>query len=206
MGAPTTARPAGPTRHLALRLTELVIAFGAAILLLGVVPELARLGLGEGPSTATPGSGAVGSPSPLGSRIPMMVVMSPDADCGACHQDLNGDMKTPVIPVMAHPLAGWTDCTACHANDRLVKTAPGHSGLHKSDCLVCHKAPAAEGSPPPRPHHVITGEPCLTCHGKTAPLPTDMTGRQNCWICHVGTEFDQLFGSPAPTVLLSPPS
>lgn len=202
MGAGSVARPG---RHLAMRLVELVIAIGAAVLLIGVIPELARLGLGDAPATGTAGNAGAPSSSIGGSRIPMMVVMSPDADCSACHKNLNGDMRTPVIPVMAHPLAGWNDCTACHANDRLVKTAPGHSGLHKSDCLVCHKAPSAEGTPPPRPHHVITGEPCLTCHGKTAPLPTDMAGRQNCWICHVGTEFNQLFGSPAPSVL-PPPS
>ena len=157
--------------------------------------------IGLGGSSPTPGSSdaAVGpSASFLGTRIPMMVLMSPDADCAACHTTVNGTITSPVIPVMAHPLAGWTDCTACHAPDGLVKTAPGHSGIHKSDCLVCHKPPTDSGSPPPRPHHVITGEPCITCHGKTAPLPTDMAGRQNCWLCHVGTDTSQLFGGPAP--------
>ena len=190
-------------RRIALRLVELAIAIGVAVLLLGLVPELARFGLG-GSSQTPSGSNTADGPSAtfLGTRVPMMVLMSPDADCAACHTTVNGTITTPVIPVMAHPLAGWTDCTACHAPDGLVKTAPGHSGIHKTDCLVCHKPPTADGSPPPRPHHVITGEPCITCHGSTAPLPTDMAGRQNCWLCHVGTDTSQLFSSAAPT---SPP-
>jgi hypothetical protein len=185
-------------RRVALRLVELAVAIGVAVLLLGVVPELARFGLGGSPAPSGTDTALAPSGTPLGTRVPMMVVMSPDADCAACHKAVNGQITSPVIPVMAHPLAGWTDCTACHAPDGLVQTAPGHSGIHKSDCLVCHKPPSAEGSPPPRPHHVITGEPCITCHGKTAPLPTDMAGRQNCWICHVGTDTSQLFAGTSP--------
>jgi len=100
---------------------------------------------------------------------------------------------------MAHPLEGWRDCTACHANDRLVKTAPGHSSLHRADCLVCHKPPAPGTTPAGRPHHIPTDQPCIACHGKTAPLPTDMAGRSNCWVCHAGTEFEDLFGTQAPS-------
>jgi hypothetical protein len=125
--------------------------------------------------------------------------MPSDADCGACHLDSSGVVGIRPIPVLAHPLEGWRDCTACHADDRLVQTAPGHSSVHKSDCLICHKVPSAEGSAPPRPHHLVTGATCISCHGSKAPLPTDMAGRTNCWICHPGEEFSDLFGSPAPT-------
>jgi hypothetical protein len=192
-------------RRLATGIVEVVFAVAAAVLLVGAIPELARLGLGD-PGGGAPQTGsATASPGIPGSRAPAMVLMSPDADCGACHLDAGGGVTTPVIPVMAHPLEGWRDCTACHANDRLVKTAPGHSSLHKADCLVCHKPPAPGTSPAPRPHHIPTDQPCLACHGKTAPLPTDMAGRSNCWICHSGTEFDDLFGTPAPTTSTSPP-
>jgi hypothetical protein len=125
--------------------------------------------------------------------------MTADADCGACHLDATGNVTTKLIPPLAHPLEGWKDCTACHANDRLVKTAAGHSSLHKEQCLACHSVPSAEGTAPPRPHHLVTGATCASCHGKEAPLPTDMAGRTNCWICHSGTEFADLFEDPAAT-------
>jgi hypothetical protein len=163
-----------------------------------VVPELAR-GLAGGP--VAPIAASSPSPSPAATSLmsfaPNRILMSPGADCGACHLDTGGGITTRPIPTLAHPLEGWKDCTACHANDRLVETAPGHSGIHKSDCLACHKVPSAEGSAPPRPHHVPTGATCVSCHGSKAPLPTDMTGRTNCWVCHGGTEFEDLFSGPA---------
>lgn len=195
-------------RRIAISLLEVTLAIGAAVVLLGAVPELARIGLG-GPFAESPGAPSATTPSLIGqdARVPIMVAMPSDADCRACHLDATGGVNTKPIPPLGHPLEGWRECTACHANDRLVQIAPGHSSLHKEDCLVCHSVPAPGGSPPPRPHHVITDATCVSCHGKTAPLPTDMAGRQNCWICHVGTEFDQLFGgTPAPTVLPLPSS
>jgi hypothetical protein len=132
-------------------------------------------------------------------QAPIGIPMSPDADCGACHLDIAGVVGTKPIPVLGHPLEGWKDCTACHADDRLVESAPGHSGLHRADCLVCHQVPSGEGTAPPRPHHVFD-EACITCHGSEAPLPTDMAGRNNCWICHTGGEFEDLFGEPTETV------
>lgn len=182
----------------------LAAMFGGALVLAIAFPELARLADSATASPTAPGATSTGSgAAPSGSRDPIAVIMSPGADCAACHLNASGGVDVALIPVMAHPLAGWEDCTACHADDRLVKTAPGHSGLHRSDCLICHRAPAPGGSPPPRPHHVVTDASCESCHGTTAPLPTDMAGRHNCWICHTGAEFSQLFGSPAPS--LSPP-
>ena len=189
----------GHRRRLATGLLELVVATVAAILLVGVIPELARLNEGGTP-TESSGPGGTGAAGALGTRAPIMVAVGSDANCGACHVDANGGVGTKTIPPLAHPLEGWRDCTACHADDRLVKTAPGHSSLHKDDCLICHAAPILTGSAPPRPHHVVTGAPCISCHGSTAPLPTDMVGRTNCWICHYGTEFNGLFGSPSPSV------
>src|SRR3989304_1901072 len=122
----------------------------------------------------------------------------------ACPPDPSGAIGAARATVMGHPLEGWKDCTACHADDRLVRTAPGHSGIHKSDCLACHEVPDAEGTAPPRPHHLVTGTTCVSCHGTEAPLPTDMAGRNNCWICHGGAEFSELFGGPVPTLLPVP--
>ena len=170
-----------------------------------VVPELARVVGDESatPSATTSPSATPSATSPM-ALAPNGVAMSPNADCGACHLDSTGAVGTKSIPVLAHPLEGWKDCTACHADDRLVRSAPGHSGLHKADCLACHKVPDAEGTAPPRPHHLVADATCVSCHGTEAPLPTDMTGRNNCWICHGGEEFDELFREPAPTLLPLP--
>ena len=100
---------------------------------------------------------------------------------------------------MGHPLWGWRDCTACHATPSLVKTAPGHSGLHKDQCLICHQTQTDAGvatTPPLRPEHMGTDKPCTACHGvdEHAPLPENMAGRGNtCWICHNGPEYRYLF-------------
>jgi hypothetical protein len=31
-----------------------------------------------------------------------------------------------------------------------------------------------------------------------------MAGRTSCWICHNGTDFDTLFGTPAPSPAATP--
>jgi len=202
----TLTRPARSGRGFAVALLELAVATSAALLLLVAVPGLTRPADDGATPIGSPAAGASSSAGAHGSITPIMVAMGPDADCGACHVSPDGGVGIIAIPALAHPLEGWGDCTACHADDRLVKTAPGHSSLHRADCLVCHKAPVLTGSPPPRPHHLLTGAPCLSCHdSKTAPLPTDMAGRTNCWICHYGTEFDPLFASPAPSGAAPPP-
>ena len=183
-----------------LGLLLLSVALVGTFVVVTVLPELVRL-------TANPAL-PVASPTPTASApsamSPIGIGMPGDADCGACHLDSTGVVGTRDIPQLAHPLDGWKDCTACHANDSLVESAPGHSSLHKADCLTCHTVPDAEGTAPPRPHHLVTGESCVTCHGNEAsasgaPLPTDMAGRNNCWICHSGTEFDELFNEPSRT-------
>lgn len=178
------------------------ILFVGGFVLVTVVPELARV---VGGLPATPIVSPAPSPTPAATSpmalAPNGIAMSPGADCGACHLDSNGIVTTRPIPQLAHPLEGWKDCTACHADDRLVLTAPGHSGIHKSDCLACHQVPSAQGTAPPRPHHVPTDATCVSCHGTQAkaPLPTDMAGRTSCWICHAGPEFRDLFDDPGAT-------
>ncbi|MEW5992720.1 MAG: hypothetical protein AB1736_15435 [Chloroflexota bacterium] len=190
-----------------LGLLLLSIALVGTFVLVTVLPEVVRLAANPPAPTASP----TPVPSPSSAMSPIGIGMPADADCGACHLDASGIVGTRDIPALAHPLEGWTDCTACHANDSLVRSAPGHSGLHKTDCLTCHRVPSAEGTAPPRPHHLVTGTSCVTCHGTQptasgAPLPTDMAGRSNCWICHSGTEFDELFNEPLQTAAPSPAS
>jgi hypothetical protein len=155
-----------------------------------VLPEIGR----SGTDPVRPTPSATASPMAL---APMLVPISADADCAGCH-DAGGVIEVADVPPMAHPVKGWSDCTACHADDRLVATAPGHDTIHRAECLLCHREPAAGGSSLPRPHHVVAGTSCITCHGTKAPLPTDMAGRTNCWICHPDQASVSLFGTPAP--------
>jgi hypothetical protein len=165
---------------ISVALLSAIIVSAAAFLLVVALPDI--LGL-SGPSAST-------NPQPSPSGSPALSVMSwvampADADCSACHLTAGGGIGLKPVPPMAHPLTGWTNCTACHAPDSLVAVAPGHSGLHASDCLLCHQP---QTLPPPlsRPHRDSQNQDCLDCHGKTAPLPADMAHRSEtvCWLCH----------------------
>ena len=195
--------------RLAYPLTILTLVAGiclvAGFLATVAVPDLAKSGaLGFLPTPApTVGPSASANGDSAMALSPIGIAMPSDADCSACHVTTNGTVGVRNIPLMAHPLKGFTDCTACYNPEGLVKTAPGHSSLHKADCLVCHKEnlSLASSSPPPmRPEHMgSTGKACTTCHGvdKHAPLPADMAARgNNCWICHNGPEYEYLFESP----------
>lgn len=187
-----------------LLVASLAFAVGVVAVVLfnvAVVPELRQGGaiaalVNPSPSP-TPTPAATPEPTPLSPMSPSGLAIPPDSNCAGCHMTTTGVIDTKPIPLMGHPLEGWKDCTACHAPGRLVETAEGHSGLHKEDCLVCHQVRPAESSAEPRPHHVYTDQSCISCHGVKAPLPTDMEGRHDCWICHAGTEFEDLFGGPA---------
>jgi hypothetical protein len=131
----------------------------------------------------------VATPSPLPSPSAMAVsdVMNTiNGDCTACHLSPDGGVGTKPIPPVGHPTKGWENCTNCHASDRLVATAPGHSGIHADQCLVCHKSETAAAAMRP---HSDRNVACLSCHGTTAPLPDSMKGRaeSTCWLCHQET-------------------
>jgi hypothetical protein len=173
----------------ALGLVSAIVVLGG--FLVGVaLPDLARQ---QQPVRTPLPSPAHESPM---AGLPGGVLIAADADCAGCHLGQDGTVAAKRRPLMLHPIEGWRDCTACHAPGRLVTTAPGHSGLHREDCLVCHSAPAA-GTAAPRPHHVFAGSGCISCHGVEAPLPIEMAERRNCWICHGLSEVD-LFVRPAP--------
>ncbi len=158
-------------------LSAVLIAGGFVLVV--ALPDIQRTGAtGAVTPTASP------SPSPT-PGVMSWVAMPADADCAACHQTENGAIGLKPVPKIAHPLDGWSDCTACHATDRLVQTAPGHTGIHATQCLTCHQP---GNLPPPlsRPHRELQNTDCLSCHGKTAPLPTTMAHRTQtvCWLCH----------------------
>jgi hypothetical protein len=182
-----------------------IVAVGA-FLVVRAGPDLARVALAPAP-TPSPTPAPSASPGSLMALSPIGISMPPGSDCNACHVTEAGALGTREIPVMAHPLWGWRDCTACHQTGSLVSSAPGHSGLHKDDCLVCHQTRTETGDtsePPLRPEHMGTDKACVDCHGvdEHAPLPETMKGRENCWICHNGEEFRYLFeegASPGPS-------
>jgi len=158
-------------------LTTAIVLAGAFIVAV-VLPDTQR--------AATTSDGAAASPSP--SALPegmSWLAMPADADCSACHLTADGAIGLRPVPAIAHPLDGWSDCTACHAPERLVETAPGHTGIHADACLTCHQ----EGNLPAplsRPHRERQNTACLDCHGSEAPLPSDMAHRTQtvCWLCH----------------------
>lgn len=182
----------------------------ASFLVVAAGPDIARLTAGPAPTPSPSPSATPLSPMALS---PVAIAMPENADCRACHTTDEG-IGTKAIPVMAHPLFGWRNCTACHDTASLVKTAPGHTGLHRDQCLLCHKTRSETGqdSPPPlRPEHMGTDKPCTACHGvdQHAPLPASMAGRgNNCWICHNGPEYRYLFedASPSPSGSAGPGS
>jgi len=130
-------------------------------------------------ATATPGT-VVGPTIRPG--IPSSMPIT--GDCLACHETPNGGVGTKEIPALAHPLKGWSQCTSCHDSSRLVKTAPGHRGIHADGCTLCHTRQSI--APPMRPHTLDLTAGCLTCHGKDESLPHSMADRSvtNCWLCH----------------------
>ena len=137
----------------------------------------------QGPATAV----VAPSPSPSPSSPPAVgvgtIMDELHGNCIACHLKPDGGVGTKPIPPVGHPTQGWTACTACHARDRLVQTAPGHTGIHADQCLVCHTSTTAAAAM--RPHGENVGN-CLTCHGSSAPLPDSMKGyaATTCWLCH----------------------
>jgi len=161
-------------------LTAVIVVAGGFVVTV-VIPDAQRAAA----ELEVPSSSA--SPSaPAPSRYVMTWLgMSADSDCAGCHVTEGGTVGLRPVPAIAHPLKGWTECTSCHASDRLVDTAPGHTGIHAEDCLTCHQ-PGDLPAPLSRPHRELQNGACLDCHGLTAPLPADMAhrGESVCWLCH----------------------
>ncbi len=199
--------------RIAAALLTLGILVVGTFLVVVAVPDLT----GNRAARPMPAPSAAPSPSFRSAMSPVGIEMPEDANCNGCHMTTTGTVGTKPIPVMGHPLAGWRDCTACHSVGSLVKTAEGHTSLHKDDCLICHQTRTEAGAseaPKPRPEHMGGTQACSTCHGVDdhAPLPEAMKGRgDNCWICHNGPEFTYLFEekptpSPTPAGMTSAPA
>lgn len=157
-----------------------VILLAGGFVVTVVIPDAQRT------ARSVPDASSAPSQSPSASEDVMTWLgMSADSDCAGCHVTEGGTVGLRPVPPIAHPLKGWTECTACHSSERLVETAPGHTGIHAEDCLTCHQ-PGDLPAPLSRPHRELQNNACLDCHGETAPLPTDMAhrGESVCWLCH----------------------
>jgi hypothetical protein len=150
------------------------------------LPELERAGLLGAQATPAPSIRPI-SPTPAPSTGIAMggAVVPADSDCAGCHEGGTGTIGSTDVPPMGHVLEGWGQCASCHAPARLVDTAAGHTGIHASECTLCHQ-PGVLPAPLSRPHRENQNQDCLTCHGTKAPLPADMTHRSEtvCWLCH----------------------
>jgi hypothetical protein len=193
----------------AKRVRGVLVALGAvaATLTIGVAVGLAVINLAPArpPVAEVPAATATALP-PLATALPSPTSAPPAPttpapttppdiglempvgdNCLACHTTADGGVGNVPVPPIGHPLEGWASCTSCHASDRLVATAPGHTGIHADQCLLCHTSttPAAED----RPHSLTANSSCLSCHGSIAPLPDSMKGRSEstCFLCHKGT-------------------
>lgn len=173
------------------RVRPIVVWLASAIVLVAAVAAFALILA----ATDSWNRQTAGGPTPPGSidpsSSPWLISVAPgeirmpeDADCAACHVTTTGIVGVKTIPALAHPIHGWTECTSCHANDRLVNTAPGHTGIHADQCLVCHQE-SSQRAPTPR-HPTLPDSDCLACHGSLAPLPSSMADRPRtlCWLCH----------------------
>ncbi len=141
-----------------------------------------------------PGHPAQAESSPLASASPALMSMGlahiPTSNsCLLCHET-GGEAGLKPIPAIGHPLEGWRRCATCHTDERLGRTAPGHSGIPEEECLNCHKV-APAGPAITQPHSRLQDQQCLDCHGSYAHLPTSMVGRNEdeCWLCHKPTEL-----------------
>lgn len=144
--------------------------------------------------TINPEPTATPTETPTVGTVSLMRVPVPaDSSCKDCHSGSSIDL--PQVPVMGHPLQGWTNCSSCHGAKKLVQTAPGHRGIHRDLCLQCHQQRTTPTVGLPRPHHMYPGKSCTDCHktGGPGPLPTSMSGSKNCWVCHISAKNQDLF-------------
>jgi hypothetical protein len=154
-----------------------VVALLAGTMVLDWMRIIPARGTGEAPSAAPSASA-----SPETMQMGLAHIPTSNS-CLLCHEKGGaGDLK--VVPAIGHPLEGWTACGTCHSDDKLGRTAPGHSGITETECLNCHKV--AQDGPAITQAHAQLDKPCLDCHGTLAHLPSSMVGRNQdeCWLCH----------------------
>ena len=133
---------------------------------------------------------ASASPSATQELMPMGLAHIPTSSaCVLCHES-GGSAGLKVIPAIGHELEGWRQCSVCHTDEKLGRTAPGHQGMPETECLNCHEV-AQPGPAITQPHSQLQDQLCLDCHGSFAHLPSSMASRDedSCTLCHKPTEL-----------------
>lgn len=156
----------------------LVVANVIIVVLLVAAFSYDRFNGGNASATGSP------KPSPTKDLMAMGPAHIPTNNaCVLCHTS-GGSAGIKPIPALGHPLEGWRSCLTCHTNEDLGRKAPGHLGIDESECTNCHKV-APQGPAITQAHSQLS-QPCLTCHGNVAHLPSSMVGRDQteCWLCH----------------------
>jgi hypothetical protein len=170
------------TLRLLIVLNLVVVGLLAATMVadwLQIIPARGVAGVDGG---ASPSAGLSAAPSQELMQMGLAHIPTSN-DCLLCHVS-GGSAAVKTIPAIGHPLAGWTACLTCHTDDKLGRTAPGHTGIAQTECTNCHKE--AQAGPAITQAHANLNKPCLDCHGSVAHLPTSMVGRNqdDCWLCH----------------------
>jgi uncharacterized membrane protein len=168
-------------RRLIAVLVVLNVVVVAALLATVVIDQLSGSPAGH-PAQQEP------SPSASLELMPMGLAHIPTSNaCVLCHAT-GGSAGIKTIPALGHELEGWRQCSACHAGDKLGRTAPGHVGIPEAECLNCHKI-AQPGPAITQPHSELQDQLCLDCHGTFAHLPSSMASRKetSCTLCHKPT-------------------
>jgi len=170
----------GAKRLIAVLVVLNVVAVGA-LLVTVVLDQLSGSPAGH-PAQAGP------SPSASQELMAMGLAHIPTSNsCLLCHQT-GGSAGIKNVPALGHELEGWRQCTTCHTNEKLGRTAPGHAGIPEAECLNCHKV-AQPGPAITQPHSQLQDQLCLDCHGTFAHLPSSMASRHedSCTLCHKPT-------------------
>ena len=95
-------------------------------------------------------------------------------------------------PVIPHPIANFSDCTACHHPRSRVPIPASHAQYKPDSCLDCHvsvitSTQTTMPTPPPASHSFEGREQCSLCHAAgRLELPPDHReyADQKCAECH----------------------
>lgn len=184
-------RPTRPRRRLFRSRLERLIAV-LVVLNVGVVAILLATVILDQLNASPPGHPAQQQPSPSASLdlMPMGLAHIPTSNaCVLCHE-AGGSAGIKTVTAIGHPLEGWRQCSVCHTDEKLGRTAPGHAGITETECLNCHKV-ALPGPAITQPHSALQDQLCLDCHGSFAHLPSSMASRDedSCTLCHQPTDL-----------------
>jgi nitrate/TMAO reductase-like tetraheme cytochrome c subunit len=130
-------------------------------------------------------------------------------------RELSAPPQTPgdgIPAAVPHPITARTDCTLCHATDKVHPWPEDHNGFSADLCTQCHTAPAGEGDAAPAvaaptiPHQLAGMDQCDQCHSADGmkPVPDNHTSftLDQCLLCHKPAGSEP--GGTAPSATATP--